>query len=283
MVKSYSKTLESLSKGQKEVYEYLTRDFLSAKQIAERRKTSLTAVYKIINKLKSYGIINKNFDKLRGVENIGGQSPTNLEKVFRLHGQRFTIEILDITNKYLNDLKKKNRSIIDNNTIFMYEKELVIYSNKDFWGYSVDNCFELSSIYWNNFIRILENDLNIILIKPRKCNIKDFGCHIAKTNDILAKEVNLNSEHLKVYAPDGKLRLIIDNSFNLNEFEAVHKESSKRDMKKVELMYKEILENDLLSPKEIHLIIQENERFKSEILVMVGSLVKKIEDLKNGR
>lgn len=123
-------------------------------------------------------------------------------------------------------MKTRNRSIIDNNTIFLYEKELVIYSNKDFWGFSVDNCFEQSSFYWNNFVRTIENDLNIILIKPRKCNIKDFGCHIAKTNDPLAKEVILNDTNLKVYAPDGKLRLIVDNSFNLNEFEAVHKDTS---------------------------------------------------------
>lgn len=278
-VECHSKTLDSLSKEQQEIHKYLIRDFLTPKQIAEKRKTSLNAVYKTISKLKKYNILNKNYNKLGGFNNNRSWENPKTNSL-RLHGQRFTIEILDITNKYINDLKSKNRTSIDNNTIFMYDKELVIYSNKDFWGYSVDNCFEQSSLYWNNYLRTLENDLNIILIKPRKCNIKDFGCHIARINDPLAKEINFNKEQLKVYAPDGKLRLIVDNSFNLDELEAVHKDTSPKDMKKVEKMYKEILENELLSPLEIHKIIQENEKFKSEILVMLGTMIKEIERLK---
>lgn len=278
-VQNYSNRLENLTENQKQIYEYLTRDFLTIKQIAERRQTSLKAVYNIVNKLISMNIIDKNYKKINRVQNIGGHSGSK-EKIFRLHGQRFTIEILEITTKYKERLKYQNKTIIDNNTVQMYEHELVIYSNKDFWGYSVDNCLEQSELYWNNYIRTLENDLNLILIKPRKCIIKNFGCHIAKTNDILAKEVNLSDDNLKVYAPDGKLRLIIDNSFNLNEFEAVHKDTAPNDMRKVEKMYKEILEHDLISPKEVHYAIQENEKFKSEILVMLGHLIKEIERLK---
>ncbi len=279
-IQNYSNKIEDLTENQKQVYYFLTKDYLTIKEIAQRRKTSLKAVYNIVNKLISLNIINKNYNKLESIQNLWGQSQHINKNSLRLHGQRFTIEILDITNKYLNDLKNKNRTSIDNNTIFMYEKELVIYSNKDFWGYSVDNCFEQSSLYWNNYLRTLENDLNIILIKPRKCNIKDFGCHIARINDPLAKEINFNKDQLKVYAPDGKLRLIVDNSFNLDELEAVHKDTSPKDMKKVEQMYKEILENELLSPLEIHKIIQENEKFKSEILVMLGTMIKEIDRLK---
>ena len=245
---SNSKDYDNLSETQKEILNLLYKN-VKVVNIAKQRGTSRNSVYKVINKLKSKGLIIH--DVKRGYRTshfgLGSYEPTNKKsEIYRLHNQRFTIQILDKTTSYKNTLKKTNKTIRDNNTIQLYDNNIVIYANKDFWGMTVDQCFEKSSVYWDRFIRVLENDYNIILIKPRKCVIKDFGCHIAKTDDPLAKEVILNNEKMQVYAPDGKLRLIIDNSFNLAEFEAVHKDTAPKDMKKIEQHYNDVLNPDTL-------------------------------------
>lgn len=79
-VQNYAIRIETLTKNQKEVYEYLTRDFLTIKQIAERRQTSLKAVYNIVNKLISFNIIDKNFKKINNVQNVGVGFKTILRK-----------------------------------------------------------------------------------------------------------------------------------------------------------------------------------------------------------
>lgn len=280
-VESYSSIIKKLSNEQKEILKLYEKG-LTVIMIANKRKTSRNAVYKTLRKIKNKGIV---LSKLGGLQNKGGsQEPTNKNKeIYRLHNQRFTIKLISKTQKYINSLKTNNKTIRDNNTVQFYEDNIVIYSNKDFWGSSVDDCFLKSSLYWDWFIKLLENDYNIILLKPRRCHIKDFGCHIAKTNDPLAKEVILRNEKMQVFAPNGNLRLVIDNSFNLKEFEAVDSITATQDMKKIERMYQEIVENDLLSPIEIHNSIQSLIEFQNNNMLMMKGLIKEVDKLKNGR
>lgn len=57
-----------ISPSQKEVLILLTKEFLTIKQIALRRKTSIQAIYKIIGKLKQKGILGLGNRGLKGVE-----------------------------------------------------------------------------------------------------------------------------------------------------------------------------------------------------------------------
>ncbi len=68
------KISSKLSKEQREILDMLTKDYETPKSIALRRKTSISAVYKTINKLKKNGIIIKN---IKRKDNNSPQSLTN--------------------------------------------------------------------------------------------------------------------------------------------------------------------------------------------------------------
>jgi len=272
LVDIYGSIIKKLTDEQIEIL-YLYHKPLSVIKIANERSTSRNAVYKTLNKLKKKGI---DINRKRGLTFTGGsQNPVKQkEDIYRLHFQRFTIEIINKTQKYINFLKNTNKTIRNSNTVQFYNNRIVIYSNISFWGSNVDQCLDKSSIYWHKFIKLIENDYNLTLLKPRRCHIKDFGGHIAKTNDPLAKDVILNDKSLKVLSPNGNLRLIIDNSDNLFELETVDKETAILDMKNIELMYKDVLENKTYLPSEAKCLI---DKISKQIIITQTQLTQSIE------
>jgi DNA-binding CsgD family transcriptional regulator len=70
-----------LTKTEQEILHLITDEFLTLKQIAYRRQTSLQAVYKIIKKLKEKGVLNK------GLKKVENSRPTFNQNDIRLHGQ----------------------------------------------------------------------------------------------------------------------------------------------------------------------------------------------------
>jgi hypothetical protein len=78
--------------------------------------------------------------------------------------------------------------------------------------------------------------LSIVILKPGFSNINLVNCHIAQVGNELAKEVN--KEQIKVYTlDDGKLWLVIDNSFNLHELETLHPKTALPDMRDIVAPY----------------------------------------------
>lgn len=291
VVKIYKRVVNTdtkeLSETQKEILFYLTEEFLTPQQIANIRHTSRQAVNKVIKKLKDLGhikgVAHNTYFKGGSTSVLSASSDT-----FRLHAQKIKINILNVTASYLKFLKSNNRLTLESNTIMLYEDNLLIYSNKDFWGDSVNKCVRLSLDYWQRFFTKLENKLKVFLIKGENQKIKEFGGEIAKVNDPLAKKINLSDDTFRVYI-GGELRLICDNSFNYNELEAVNKTHYIKDMSFIEKYYEDLLENQdyLMLPSEIQklqqrLLIQEQNtnEFKNEVLLMVKGLVQEIERLK---
>lgn len=216
-----------LTKAERDVLHFLTDEFLTIKQIAIRRRTSIQAVYKIASSLKKKGLINKGLKK---VENF---QPTfqPFQPKIRLHGQEFNVKLLYKDYKYREILKKSNTIITDGNTIRLYKNSIEVYSGQSFFADTTQKATVRSFKYWNRFFSRLEHDLKVILVKPRSQNIKLVNQHYAETNNEFAEECEKKADKIRVYTnEDGKLWFTIDNSFNLHEAETLHPQTAKHDM-----------------------------------------------------
>lgn len=219
---------QSLTKTEQEVLYYLTKEFLTPKKIAIRRGRSVQAIYKTVNSLKKKGVLKNNYLEVENVE----CTFKPLNQKIRLHGQEFHINILWKNPQY----KEKIGSIIyiDGNTVRLYRDSIEVYSNKSFYGDTANRATAESLNYWNRFFIRLENDLKVILVKPRKQNIRQVKAHYAEINNGLAKECNINADKIRLYATeDNKIWFTIDNSFNLDEAETQHTQTAKEDMQEV--------------------------------------------------
>ncbi len=219
-----------LSDIQKEILYYLTKEFLTPKQIAIRRKTSKNAVYKVINYIKEKGYLKKGLNR---VENIEGTFKP-IEKGIRLHGQEFNIKILWKADKYKKLYKESNLRFIDGNDIRLYRNSIEVYSGASFFAKTAQEATSKSFIYWNRVFSKIENDLQIIILKNRASNINLVKNEYAHIENGLAKKCNIEAERIRIRTnEDNKVWFEIDNSFNLNEAETKHKETAKLDMQEV--------------------------------------------------
>jgi hypothetical protein len=124
-----------------------------------------------------------------------------------------------------------------------YENKLTIYSNTDFFGKTVQECLDNEANYWNNFLKLLQIKLGVLLIKRNKTKIYEFRKHIAKVNDPLAKKVLKRNKDFFIYDDSGELIFVIDDSFKFIETESVHKTKSVRNAKRYEGLLKDLDRN----------------------------------------
>lgn len=140
---------------------------------------------------------------------------------WRLHAESFSIKILESTNKYKQLLETSDIKYKDNNTICLYKNRLVIWSNTDFWGENPKESLYESQKYWNKFLKEIQLEYGVLLIKEQNTRIHKFRQHIAHIDDPIAKANKRNGE-FKVLDDNGELIFIADNSFGLIEGEWVH-------------------------------------------------------------
>jgi len=260
---------QSLTNAEQEVLTLLTQEFLTPKKIATRRRCTKQAISKIIKKLRKKGLINQfseEVDKSRptcqplnsyGYQNIPSFP---VEHQIRLHGQEFNIKILYKDQRYKKILEKSNTINIDGNTIRLYRNSIEIYSGQSFYADDPQKATAISFQYWNRLFAKLENDLKLILIKPRAQNIKLVNQHYSEINNELAEECEKKAEKVRVYTTDdGKLWFLIDNSFNLHEAETTHPQTSKQDMGDViKPFFNDLRDNNPPIPSIIWQITAEN-------------------------
>ena len=161
---------QKLSSQQSEILYLLTKEYLTPKKIAIKRGTHISAVYKIINKLKKKGALNgtsnRGYKKKLSTTIIKKpKSLKSFKKYIRLHAQEWNIEILYKTNFYEELRQKGNSLTIDNNKVRLYKNSIEIYSGKDFCAEDVQRATSLSFQYWDKFFTRLENYFKIIIIK----------------------------------------------------------------------------------------------------------------------
>jgi len=214
-----------LTKTQKEILILLTQEFLTVKQIANRRQTSQEAVYQQIRKLKKLGILNNQYKVLDKT------LPTTQETSIRLHGEEYNIKVLWRTDKYKELVGKVIN--IDGNTVKIHRDTINIFSNYSFYGSTAQKCDVKAMKYWTRFIRRLESDFKVILLKNRSQNIKRVAQHYADEVNGIAVSAHKENRRIRLYATeDGKLWFETDKSYSI-EGETRHKETASEDMDEV--------------------------------------------------
>jgi DNA-binding CsgD family transcriptional regulator len=258
---------KKLTKTESEVLHLLHIECLTPVQIAKRRKVSKSSVSRSIRKLKEKGFFNVGLKRLTH-GGVGMSSPIK-EHPFRLHGQRFYIEILDKTEAFLKKINKIGKRIefIEGNYVTYNENFIQIMAKKDFWAETPLEAETQSLEYWTKFILKLEQKLKIVLLKDSYENIRySKSGEFAETNNELARDFNNRKDKLQIRGTeDNKVWLIIDNSFNLNEMETTHSKFSMDDSIKVTDHFNDIRDFPVMRPKEISQIVGEISRNIEEL------------------
>ena len=228
-----------ISKVELEVLQLIEEGIIIPRQMAIRRKVTPQAIYKTLTNLRKKGIINRLNKKVEKIRCT--RLKTNK---LRLHGQEFNIKLIYRNSHYVNLLKHSNVYEFDGNTIRLYNDSIEVYSGHSFYGNTVKQVAGKSQHYWNNFFRKLENDLKVILIKPRVKNMKQVKGHIAEMDNEVAQENDMKGIRWGLRTDDdGKIWLLTDFSNKRHELEAVHPSTHLSDMEKIQGYLNDIRNN----------------------------------------
>jgi DNA-binding CsgD family transcriptional regulator len=245
-----------LTPAEREVLLMITKDFMTVKQVAIRRKTSTRAVYNIRKQLIEKGILNivnqaVSHQDIR-VHKKGGVF-NSCEHPIRLHGEQFHIKIISCDDRYRQLVSKGSKIItLDDQTIVCNRNSIEIYSTLSYFGKSTNECDSKALSYWTHFFVRLEQTVKCILMKRDHMNISRVKAEYAETNNEIAKTALRENDKVRVVGADGKVWLLIDNSFNFNECETVHPRDSKQDMQDtVQPFFNDLRENDYIPLSEV--------------------------------
>lgn len=223
----------SLSPAQEEVLHLLTNDFLTVKQIALRRQTTIRAVNKIKRKLIEkglLGIVPRQVLKTGGPSTLDG----NLDGRIRLHAEHFLINIIQCDGRYRERVKKGTvKFVLDAHTVMLHRNSIEVYSGMSFYGETPGVADHRAMDYWTRYFTRLEQEVKAILLKPRSQNITRVRAEFADMRNELATSALKEHEKIRIVGDDGRVWLIVDNSFSLQELETVHKTRSKGDMQSI--------------------------------------------------
>ncbi len=234
--------LLKLTKTEKEFLCIMADGIIDVKKLAKAHNCSDKDVYKYRGLLRKKGYIDK-FNRV--VENLEGtcllsrkanpkQPPAEggaiKEHQIRVHGQQWRIGILYKDGRYK---EKIGKTIYDEgSTIYCGGDAVEVYGTRSTIADDVDSATKASMDFWTPFFYRLQNDLQITLVKPRAQNIKLVKQHFAEVGNELATECETTGEKIRVQATeDGKVWLVIDNSFNLRELETQHPQTAAEDMR----------------------------------------------------
>lgn len=224
---------KEMTKAEREVFMLLTTEFLSPTQISRRRKTSTGATSNLLRSLRKKGWLKSKLIAATQPNGIPSNAVNQSVKKYRLHAEELNVKIIQDSSKYHTLRQEKRTRTIDDNTVRLYKKSIEIYSGQSFWADTPDGVLAPSSIYWTRFLARAGDELGIIICKERSNNVKRVKGELAETGNELALDMNSREAKLKVFGEDGKLWLLIDNSWKLQELETVHPQKHVSDMAKV--------------------------------------------------
>ncbi len=271
--------VQVITKTETEILSLIKKGYTTPKQIATSRGTTTQAVYNILKSLYKKGYLIKG--RLTPKKNLC--TPNSLKHKIRLHAQQFNIKLIYQDYKYFRILKKSNILTIDDNTIRLHKKSINVYSHTFFMADTVEKAIEQSLEYWQKFFIRLENDLKVIIVKSRYQNIKLVKAHYSEMDNEFAKEKRLSGEKFQIRCKDsGKLWLIIDNSFNLDELEFIHPETGEQDATKLKGFIDDIRDNEITTVTDLKNImgsmakttLNNSKQIESILILLKGSLEK---------
>lgn len=267
---------------EKEILYYLTQEFLTVEQIATRRGTSLNAIYKVRKKLLNYGLINKaniaTSTVVNVVEKKRGHSKQPLKNMIRLHAEHYHINLVWCDGNYRSLVGKRvHRFSLDDNTVMCYRNCIEVYSNSSFFGLTPDEADSKAMNYWSRFFSKLESKLKVVIVKNGSMNITRVRSEWAETDNELAKSSLRENQKIRVVGEDGKVWLIVDNSFNFKEIENVHPRTGKHDMQNiVQPFFNDLRNNEALLPSQLSKAVLDTQKQLNEFANGLNSLTANV-------
>jgi len=274
-----------ISVEQKEILSMIARDYLTPKQVSLKRKTSLRAVYKTLEKLKRKGLLkHPSYNNLiyNSIALGGGgskfeflssikQSKFTQEHPIRLHRQEFNFKIKAVSEKYLKIRQNKGIIQVFGHKVRLYKKSLEIYCkpSKSFLGKTPQQAWKTSQEYWALIFGKIERFLNILLWD----SFDEVNAHYSELKNEIAVDMNQKNQKLHIRGSnDWRTWLIIDKSLSVDEMETIHPELSKTDMEKLTKVFNDYRDNEILVPSQMQ-----------RIMAQFGERIEKLESgLKTG-
>ncbi len=239
-----------ISKTEQEVYDLWVGENLLPSQIAIRRKTSISIIYRHIRNLKAKGYTKS--EKFIGSKSIGHVS-SNLKKqknkLWRYHGLHFTIEPYYFYPRYKKHIGKINVpngkwlvSVHENMIEFRLKKNHNI-KHVDRW-----QCIRDTRDAFNKTLYYVSQDYGFEYIKDRKSCITCVNGHLAQTDSDIAE--TRKGKHLLLYGDDGKSWFEIDFSETF-EHEYRHPKRHVGDADRIEKHFNIMRKKGILNLEEL--------------------------------
>lgn len=250
MTKKICKTAftKDLSSPQFEVLKFIQQGF-NLTQIGKTRHTTRQAVRDILLTLINKSLIS---NPKKGMYELTSKGITALHEFvalrykLRQHNLHFKIEVLESPRNW--ELKRNEMRFLPyhNKTIKLKnnEQDLFNFGRIQVKTTTKSVIIKMPTIYTKNWeeaiiqaMQILENKLSQIesifkikLVKDYKANIKIISQEYARIQDALAKLYRHEGNRIYLTGEDGKIWLITDLSFSVDELEVIHTEKATDDL-----------------------------------------------------
>ena len=293
---------DNISETQAEILQGFS-NFLTVSDIARHRKTSRQAVYKGISRLIEKGLIKK-VGMAWGLTQKGKQglhSLMGLTSKLRQHNIGVKIEVLESKRNWD---KKRNiimqmpyfnkRIKLKNNTydLLRFGKvgiksttKSIIFNLPTIFDSSVDGAIIQAMDILFSTIPKVENRFKVRLMKDNKMNMKLISQEYARLNDALARLYKAEGNKLYFSGEDGKVWLIADYSFAVNELETIHPDKAGDDMETVhsfmnDLRAKPVVLSDVIQTmhgiQQNQLVFDRNMKSHIKAVQQLGDGVKEL-------
>jgi len=201
-------------------------------QIAREQKISKQKVSYYIRKLKDEGLIRKigygvwelNFDSTKVGHSVRGHSFMWKIKLPKQYNWEKILKSKNINYKLIG-LKETPRIIYKERKIWLGKKNLIVYEPESFFGFNSIESKKLAIYRLLKLLTTLENKLGTTFKQEEGYLFKVARQHYSLIKNSLAIQCNETGQKIQVYNRKG-LWFLVDNSYNLEEAETVHPESS---------------------------------------------------------
>lgn len=297
-MKRYTKEVhKTISDPRFEVLKLL-QDNHTVTEISSIRETTRRATYKILSSLEEKGLIENVGSEKQKVYNItrkgleGIHSFVGLKYNLRGHHIGYKIEVLgsqknwDKKRQQLVRLPFFNKRIkLKNNDqqLFSYQKleikttsRSVIINLPEIFSKNIEEAVIQSMDMLYDSLPKIERLFKIKLVKDYKANITIISQEWASLQDALAKLYRVENKKLYVTDEEGKIWLIADYSFNVDELETVLPESSDEDMGIVKRYMNDLRDNQPPTNSQLQVSISKQDGVIEHAIGTLGQYDKQI-------
>lgn len=254
----------------------LLSEYTPISTIANLLNIKLSAVYTAFWRYRKKGLINEDrsltTNGFQTVKKAFAISQTVKYKAnsIRLHNLAFSVLIPRISkwdkrDKFLIQKKikfktinmgtwKTQQIIIDKRKIWLNPKKIIFYMG-DYYAETPLEAFTEAINDLKELVLKIEKKFSLKLVYNNSIDFEVNRQHYALIKNQLAKKYNKEKKRLFVYDSENKLRLLIDDSLKLNEFEAIDPKLSRNDSEVVQEHFKDIIEERHYKPSTTKNII----------------------------